>query len=432
MSVNLKAGASKIDITPPENMALAGFRARHGISVGIHDRLYSSVLILDDGTEKFLLICNDLIGLDSEFASELKNLIAAEIKIPSGSIMLTCTHTHSGPLTVNASYGRKNEFYLSFLKGKILKAVRNAVSSLKEAFLFSDSIKIKNVGKNRRMPDSGPIDPILGIIKIKQKNNKLLAVLANYCCHPTVLGPDNLLISADYPGAFRDKLKERFGSDTVIMFTNGACGDINPGHSAELSALGGRIPGRTFKRASELGKILAEAAIEIISGNSNEYASLSVKSKKINLFLKNFPPVEEIKSAIAENKAALSGKWGKEFLAAQVELLHSELLLGKTVERNAIDDDYLTFAIQAVKISGNTVLLGMPAELFVDIGLSIKKMSPFKNTFIIGYANGYMGYIPTRQACLEGGYEVLVAKFIPESSEKIIKASLNILNEIVA
>jgi neutral ceramidase len=432
MSVNLKAGASKIDITPPENMALAGFRARHGISVGIHDRLYSSVLILDDGTEKFLLICNDLIGLDSEFTSELKKLIAAESKIPFGRIMLTCTHTHSGPLTVNASYGRKNELYLSFLKGKILKAVRNAVSNLKGAFLSTGSITIKNVGKNRRLPDTGSVDPILGIIKIKQKNNKLLVVLANYCCHPTVLGPDNLLISADYPGSFRDDLEKRFGSDTVIMFTNGACGDINPGHSAEISALGGRIPGRTFKRASEVGGILAAATGKIISGNSQKEVSLAIKSKKIDLLLKNFPSVEKIKSAIAENKAAISGKKGKELLTAQVELLHSELLLGKAVERNAIDDDYLTFAIQAVKISGDTVLLGMPAELFVDIGLSIKKMSPFKNTFVIGYANGYMGYVPTQKAFEEGGYEVLVAKFTPKSSEKIIKTSLNILNEIVA
>jgi len=427
MTAKIRAGASKTDITPEGSVALAGFKARQGLSKGAHDRLYVSALLMDNGEERLAIISSDVIGLDGDFVAEVRDRIAGEINIPAGNVMIAATHTHSGPLT----YGGKDKTYLALLKSSMLKTAIMAERNMREACIGIGTGRVAGVGLNRRDLQNGPTDPCLGIILIKDKLDNILSVLANYCCHPTVLGPDNLLISADYPGYLREGLEKRWSQDVVIIFTNGACGDVNPGHSAEVSALGGYISGRTFERAEELGKILADKVVSIKTSYISEKVCLAAASKRISVALREFPSQEEAEKTLKEKRDALMGKEGKELDAARVALLYAELLLAKARERKTVKQDWVEMEIQAIRI-GDTVLLGLPAELFVDVGLSIKRKSPFRNTFVVGYANGSMGYIPSEKAWGQGGYEVAVAKFIPGTADKIEVESIKMFNRLIA
>jgi len=429
MPTKLRAGASKTDITPEGSVALAGFKARQGLSQGVHDRLYVSTLLLDNGEKKLAIISGDIIGLDSDFVAEARDLIAGKINIPAGNVMITATHTHSGPLTVDASYGDKNKSYLSLLKSRMLKTIVMAEKNMRAACIGIGTGRVKGVGVNRRDLQNGITDTCLGVIMVKDRMDNIFAVLANYCCHPTVLGPDNLLISADYPGYLREGLEKRWGKDVVILFANGVCGDVNPGHSAEVSALGGYISGRTFERAQELGKILADSAASMKISHLSDEVRLATASKRIKAHLRNFPSPEEAEKALKAKQNALAGKEGKKLDAARVDLLYAELLLAKARERKTVKEDWLEMEIQSLKI-GDTVLLGLPVELFVEVGLSIKRKSPFKNTFMVGYANGYMGYVPSEKAWGEGGYETAVARFIPRTAGKIEAESVKMLSLI--
>ena len=139
---------------------------------------------------------------------------------------------------------------------------------------MSGQARVEGVGVNRRSPDQRPIDEQVGIIKVDDLNGRTRAVLINYSCHPTVLGPDNLLVTGDFPNFAIEEIERNIGPDAFAMFVNGTQGNISMGHSSELSAIGVITPGRTFERAAELGHSLAEATLaglpEIVTNDDSD------------------------------------------------------------------------------------------------------------------------------------------------------------------
>ena len=220
------------------------------------------------------------------------------------------------------------------------------------------------------------------------------------------------------------------------MFTNGAAGDINTGHSAELSALGEKIPGRTFERAEKLGTMLAGEVLKVletIEPSSN--ISIAARTKEVSLPLKPLPSLKEAEASAKEKERALNeltrkGGPAELITKAKIEKLYADILLKQVYERNKSSHDVIKrVELQAIRI-GDCALLAFPGELFVEIGLEIKAKSPFKYTYIVGYANGYVGYVPTKQAFEEGGYEAVTAQFVPEASDIVVEESLALLNSL--
>ncbi|MBC7345689.1 MAG: hypothetical protein H5U03_09770, partial [Clostridia bacterium] len=171
------------------------------------------------------------------------------------------------------------------LAGSVYAAWRN----LQPAKIGVGQGWVEGIGVNRRTLTGIPVDPRVGVLRVDRDDGPR-GVLINYTCHPVVLGPDNLLITADYPGYVVQVVERAFGGGVMAMFTNGAAGDINTGHSAELSALGETIPGRTFQRAEQLGIRLAGEVlkvIETIETDSNTF--IAVGTKKISFPLKPLP-----------------------------------------------------------------------------------------------------------------------------------------------
>jgi hypothetical protein len=222
--------------------------------------------------------------------------------------------------------------------------------------------------------------------------------------------------------------------DAVVMFTNGAAGDINTGHSADVSALGGFIPGRTFERADELGKRLADAVIETL-GTIQESREAVVDAATCPWearYRRDLPSPEETMERIKQLEKQLDelkGSTGKDMDSVRLDLIYQDIIMRNLKEiGNAPSGNRLT-EIQGIRV-GDAVFVSLPGEAFVDIGLAIKAKSPFPYTFAVGYANDYIGYVPTKEAFLEGGYEVSSSKFPPEIGEELVEAAVSCVKKL--
>ncbi len=294
---------------------------------------------------------------------------------------------------------------------------------------------IEGLGVNRRSPNHEPVDREIGIVKVDDAQGRTRAVLMNYTCHPTVLGPDNLLASGDFPFAAIERVQERLGERSFALYVNGAQGDISVGHSSELSAIGVVTPGRTFERAAELGHNLGDAVLRALLGiETRENVLLRFASVTAEFPLKKYPCPEETEKALrdAEKRASEFPANGAspEQRQALSELLYSSINHYYARETRKYKNGILPMELQAIQIADN-VFVGIPAEVFVEIGLRIKRAG-HPRTFIAGVTNGYIGYLPTRKAYEIGGYEVVSAKCGPEAEDRLFDGVMRLEQMLAA
>ena len=255
----MKAGAAKVDITPPLGCPMDGFEARTSGATGVHDRLHARALVVegDDGT-CVALVAADLLQVDPR----LQGLVAAEVLertgIPRHRLQLAGTHTHSGPALRDPSDVETT------IGHAIAEAVALAWGERREAVAAVGTGSVEGIAANRR-PNGGPVDDRVTVTRFDDAAGRPIATHVNYGCHATTLGPNNTLYSADYPGVLCGLVDDAVGG--VTMFTTGAQGDVNPGgYSPEGSMVGVVVPWRTFESAERYGRILADCAIDVRAG----------------------------------------------------------------------------------------------------------------------------------------------------------------------
>jgi len=237
----LKVGFGKRSISPPIGAPLAGFAARQGVCEGIHDELFARALVIESGATVVALLSLDLLALASDFVAATRRAITARVPIEPSAILIASTHTHAGPVTISTFFNPDELLdadYMARLSEAMAEAVEAAWRSRFPARLGVGTETMDGLGVNRRSPDGQPVDREIGILKVDDANGRTRAVLINYTCHPTVLGPDNLLASGDFPAATVERVEDRLGEGSFAMYVNGAQGDISVGHSSELSAIG--------------------------------------------------------------------------------------------------------------------------------------------------------------------------------------------------
>jgi hypothetical protein len=425
-----------VNITPYVGCPLGGFAARNNVSQGIHDELYAKIVVMQE-RETVVLVATDLLCLPAEVVKKIRDLAAQRIGAREECIAIAATHTHSGPELRLQEKKTATPSYLQNVIDDIAGGIYAAWRIREPAQIGIGSGNIYGIGVNRRHSDGLPVDPEVGVLRFDFESGRLGGLLINYTCHPVVLGPDNLLISADYPGYTTRFIERIKGNGVIAMFTNGATGDINTGHSADLSALGYPIPGRTFERAEKLGTMLAGEVIKILETiELNAEVTVAAKRKILSLELKAFPTLEEVQKDLKEKQAALNqvladGASEERVTKAKVDKLYAELLLENVTQQAKTSVmDSIEIELQAIRI-GDCALLTFPGELFVEIGLSIKQKSPFKQTHILGYTNGYIGYLPTAQAFQEGGYEAISSRFTSDSARVVEQQSMELLRSLV-
>lgn len=433
----LKAGFSKVCISPPKGAPLAGFAAREGVSAGIHDDLFARALVLSDEKSALALVSVDLLALPSEFVKRVRIGIESRTGIGADAVMIASTHTHAGPVTITTFFNPEESVdatYMTNLAESIEESVSTAWGNRFPARVGVGAARVEGVGVNRRSPDQRPIDEQVGIIKIDDLDDRTRAVLINYSCHPTVLGPDNLLVTGDFPNFAIEEIERNIGPDALAMFVNGTQGNISMGHSSELSAIGVITPGRTFERAAELGHSLAEATlVRLPKIVTNDAPKLSALSVTVNLPLKKYPPLDEAVRSLRDADELLTrliadGARPEEVNSAKTQRLYASITNFYARETSNLGDGYLPIEVQAFRVA-DAAFVAIPGEVFVEIGLALKQQLP-QPTFIFGIANGYVGYIPTREAYETGGYEVVSSKCQAGAADVLIEKVTNIAEQL--
>ena len=420
---SLKAGAAQVDITPEPGIPLTGFLFRSGPSTGIHDRLFTRALALEAGGQRAMLITCDLLALDAPFVAGVRAAIRDATGIPANHILICCTHTHSGPATVFLrDCGEVDLAYLERLRLWLVAVAREAAANLRGVQMGFGRGQLDKGILNRRQPGA-PIDPDLGVIGFQGDAGEMLAVLVNYACHPVCLDHTNRLISADYPGVLARALQEQ--THAVVLFTNGADGDINPARMG------------SFSYAEDLGRELAAETLRVLNAMEfRDIAGLQISGEMLDLPLDPPPASDTLnrqisahQQGLAEADAAgdvLQGKLHRAMLG------WAEAALAGTLGANELRS--VTAELQVVRL-GEVALLGVPGEIFSELGIEIKNSHPMRKALVLGYANHDIGYIPTRQAYGRGGYEINEAfKFYgypavlaPEAGDLLLQAAARLL-----
>jgi neutral ceramidase len=433
----LKAGFSKVCISPPIGSPLAGFAARQGVSQGIHDDLFARAVVLVNEEAAIALVSVDLLALSGEFIKRVREGIQRTTGISPEAVMIASTHTHAGPVTITTFFNPDESvdvFYMDSLARSIEQSVVTAWENRFTARVGVGVGHVHGVGVNRRSPDQRPVDEEVGIIKVDDMGGRTRAVLINYSCHPTVLGPDNLLVTGDFPNFAIDQIERSIGPDGFAMFLNGTQGNISMGHSSELSAIGVITPGRTFERAAELGHLLADATLaKLPTVTTDDAPAMSSISIPVDLPLKEFPSLEEASKTLREADDLLArlstqDTSPEQLMPAKTLRLYASITDFYAREAQALPDGHLPIELQGVRI-GDAAFVAVPAEVFVEIGLRVKRQAPHK-VFIVGIANGYIGYLPTREAYEAGGYEVVSSKCRPEAADVLIENVVSLTQQL--
>jgi neutral ceramidase len=399
-----KAGVACRDIELVTGMDMTGYLARETRSEGVHDRLHIKTIIFGMQDKKAAIVICDLLGLSAGYIDEAASEAAETADISKNDILIACTHTHSGPASIFLrNCGEVDKDWLNRLKKDISGCIREAIENMRPA-LLSYTVGSCGISVNRDASDdiikADLRDDRVGLLSVNSADdNKLIALLVNYACHPTVMGGDNLLYSADYPYYLEKSLKERISDDAAVIFTNGCCGDIGP------SCWG------SFEKAQALGTQLADSVTEIYSCGGDakglEVGSVSVQTVSINLPLnhglseKSLEEMNKVYTAsLKQEKIKRTNKFDWKMYIAYIDWVDE--MLGKL--RKGTLPSSIDAEIKVIKI-GPLTIVGMPFEVFHDIGIKIKDLFGTDNTIVIGYANGDFGYLPSKELYEHGHYE---------------------------
>jgi hypothetical protein len=430
------AGVGKIGITPQTNVWMDGMLRAHP-SEGVHDRLYARALVLGESADlqqAFALVSVDVCVLGEEMTRAVQQG-AARAGIPAAHVVIAATHTHSGPSTLGLLVP-KEESYAQELTGKLIAVIEDATRNLQPARIGVTAGREETISHYRRLladdghvvmnwepypPEhiAGPLgvaDAEVGVVKVTAAGapgepDRVLAVLFNHTGHPNVLSGDNYLFSGDYPGLAAQLLEEDFGG--IALFFNGALGSVDIDGLRDRDWEGLDRTGRALARSvSEAARTVAPADSLAIRGACTAYA---LPGRRITD--DEWRWAQDVLAQTSGAVAAVADGVGDDYVAKLYQRLHDAGPRDLPVTQSCV-------------ALGDSALLTFPGELYTEIGQHIKAHSPFKRTFIIGLANGYVGYIPTAQAIAEGGYAEDTRRVDAAAEQTVVERSLALLRSV--
>ncbi len=418
---NFRAGAARVLITPPFPTQMAGYFDRKELAEGVHDDLYARTLVLDDGGTRLAIVACELLLVDSDLVSKVRKMASEASGIPPDNIMVCASHTHSGPQGYSAGFGvMRGEFrpeLMKYLARKISYSVLLANEDLRPARFGLSFGELPAVQRNR-FDSEGPIDPRVGVIRIDREDGTPMAAVVNFTGHPVIMGSNNLLHSSEYPGHAMKVIESVEGENFVSLFLQGASGNIT------VHRRGGY-----FSEVERLGKMLAGEVIRSFEGiSTSPDVSLMSARETLSLTVRKFPSPEEAESELKElemrlveaeskGQSELAGRLKRKLARAEGDLFYSAnwTRIPKIAAGSVVTE------VQVFLID-NLLLISCPGEPFIEFGLAAKETAGLNPAFFVGYANDYTGYIVTREAVSEGGYEAGMSPLDPESGYAIVEA----------
>jgi len=412
----LKSGTARIDISPEKGVELAGYPHFPRENTGVHDPLYASCMYLNNGRTEIAMITLDILFFSKQHAATVRERANKLCGIKPENIMISCSHTHSGPwasgrLDIESLEAGKQQ-PKEYVENLIEKIVSIIVKSKKESFdaaIASGTAYCgaeQGVGGNRTLK-GGPHDPLVSVISIKDMTDKTRCVFVNYSLHPTFIHEESTLVTADYPCYLRMELEEQTGT-AVIGFAQGASGNQSSRYYRH---------GQSYDEAERVGRELGKAAYHVVeTGEYKSNIDIVVETVTMPLELCELEPSEIISKRVAEDEAYYRKmiKEDRGYLAIQnanLKLLGSEDQLGYAKMKEAGEEIELLADEQPVEIQvirlDNACIVGVQGEVFVEYALYIKAMAGFPVVIFNELTNGCMpGYLYTPESQFLGGYEV--------------------------
>jgi len=437
----LQAACAIRDISPRKPMFLLGYPHVQRISTGIHDPLSATALCLRAGDDGLIMIAVDILFIDPFTAGELREAIATHTGIPSHAILISCTHTHSAPTTIDMLSFQADPVvpppdpeYMRQFKQGILDAAVEAAERLENAELAFAAASVAGVGGNRLSPN-GTCDPQAGLMMIRRRDDKTpIGLSLTYAMHPTVLHEDSTLVSADFPGFARQYLNARLGDGMAVLYHTGPAGDQSPRN---------HVRAQTFIEAQRLGEILGQTVLVAIQAlkDTDYHHTLPLKSlvTQVDLPRRRLPPVAEAEANLRRCQEIFERLQVEEaghgpIRTAECAVFGAEeaVSLSRCQDSGKLDHvlgRYLPAEIQALRI-GEHCYVGLPGEVFVEYSLDIKRRAPCRTT-VISLANGELqGYVVTPEAAAQGTYEANNSLFDPRAGQVLADAAIRLTHQL--
>ena len=445
---SLLAGVGRRCINPPPNIAHGGWGAqKHEQAEGIDMDLWATALVLSDGKTQAVVIDVDIQIITNQRADEIRAAVSKATGIPVENIRASATHTHSGPVPYKSWIEKGYEMVAPWFEN----VARWCSEAAKEALDSLQPVEVRagrgecHINSNRRTkaPDGslflgvnrdGACDHEVLVVRLDSAEQKPMAVIANFACHATIMGPPNRLITPDFPGAMKRVVEQAVGGK--CLFLQGAAGDQGPvqgfikdtavyqtlgailGHEVAKVALSltSIPPQPKFREVIPSGAPLGSydcefptlrgvpvhaVSTEILVPLRDGLPERKAAEQKLNFWKEKLTAAREINDDVAITEAIYMAR------RADIQLRMADDFGGKT--KAGVRTNIVTF--------GDIAFVGCNIEPFAEIGMHIKKHSPFPFTFMSGYTNGRMAYMPTAAEWSRGGYEVENSPFGQSAAE---------------
>ena len=463
----LRVGAAMVDITPKAGAHLAGSAAgERRPAQSVLDPLYAKAVVFESGGRRLCIVALDVTIVTEEYTALIRKSAAERFGFEHDAVMVHAIQTHSAPscgnlmldpdfpleLPPDMEYVRGAEkAYSVFAATQAIEAIGLAVERLQPAQIGVGSGIRAGLAFNRRvvtrdgsvvMPFpmgrrqqplgpthlrymEGPDDPEVGVLCVRNEEMKMVAMLLHFTCHPVnVFATDYHVVSADWPGAWAAGMQAAYGASCVPLVINGCCGNINPWDPFDPDF----VPDHR-----RMGASLTDVACRVVRRMKfSEEADVDWRLRHVPLQYREVP-----KERQAEVDKMLSAhpqpKWSeKDPTRIDVDWFHAAST--RSIEYTRRRHPEFPYEVQVFRI-GETAIVGLPGEPFVEGQLAIKVKSPAYPTYVAHCCSHYVGYLPTREAGARGGHEANPkctwwAKFAPGSLETVSENAVKMVREV--
>jgi neutral ceramidase len=392
-----KAGVAKAVITPETGVWLAGYGTKRPPDGKLHDLWMKALALEDPEGKRVVLVTSDFQGVPKEMSDRVFAQLKNKLKLERHQVMITFSHNHCGPrlgldlvdyYPVESEQVKLVDEYTALMETKLVEMVREALTKLAPAQLQIGEGRTDfavNRRNNREAdvaallakgePLKGPVDHAVPVLTVTRPDKSMVAILFGYACHPTTLSFTKWC--GDYPG-FAQIALEKNHPGALAMFVNTCGGDQNP------------LPRRKVELCEKYGQMLADAVEQALKQPMTVVSpSLRTAFAYVDLPYENVITRAELQAALKEQNA-IRKRW-------------ADRMLKKLDDGEKFASSY-PYPLHAWRLGKEMLMIGMGAETVVDYALRFK-VEFGRGTWVCGYADDMIAYIPSRRVWAEGGYE---------------------------
>jgi len=403
----MRFGIAVTDVTPPFKTPMRGYSVRKDHFDAVHDPLTFTAVVLEEGERRALIGVADICAFPNDGSvPELLARLGEIVGCPPDNVMLNASHTHGGPSLpssrssthLSASDAEACERYEALLYERVAEAATDAAGHLRDGSLWFGegrtalpiSRRLERDGQILHAPAPGaPTDDRMHVLAFRDADEKLAAVGMKLSCHPVATAYQHLL-TADYPGAWREEFSRAFGQDVTPFFLQGAGADARPRHTAD----GDQWRALPHAELADIGREVLAECLTVLTGRGLEPVDDLLLTGRISPAdvpcEKTFTRREQFGELL---QSADSRK--QRYAERCLELLGA----GEQVP------DHQTFHVQTLWLNSGLALIGLDVEPLCGLGRSVEAAVSPRRAMLLGYTNGSVAYAPGRDELPRGGYE---------------------------